>query len=280
MVTAATRRETGPTVIDVSETTFQQEIIERSQRTPVIIDFWAPWCGPCRTLGPILEKLAAEAKGAWMLAKINVDENPRLSQAFRVQGIPAVIAVSKGQIVDQFSGAQPESQVREWLKGIVATAPQIIEEDLDAMEQSNPQEAIARYRAAIAQKPEDGEPRIKLARMLLLAGDLAADVLRGVPVASPHYSQAQAMLPLADFLALEAAAPDAHASDTAYRTAAQLARDGQYAPAIDALLDIVARDRAYGNDAARKALLGLFTLLGDQDEHVTSGRRRLANALF
>lgn len=281
MVTAATRRETGPTVIDVSEATFQQEIIERSQRTPVIIDFWAPWCGPCRTLGPILEKLAAEAKGAWMLAKINVDENPRLSQAFRVQGIPAVIAVSKGEIVDQFSGALPESQVREWLKGIVATAPQIIEEDLDAMEQSNPQEAMARYRAAIAQKPEDGEPRIKLARMLLLAGDLTAtEVLQGVPARSPHHSQAQAMLPLADFLALEPATPDTHGSDASYRAAAQFARDGQYAPAIDSLLDIVARDRAYGNDAARKALLGLFALLGDQDERVTSGRRRLANALF
>ena len=281
MVNTATRRETGPTVIDVSETTFQQEIIERSQRTPVIIDFWAPWCGPCRTLGPILEKLANEARGAWVLAKINVDENPRLSQAFRVQGIPAVIAVSKGEIVDQFSGVLPESRVREWLMGIVATAPQIIEEDLAAMEQSNPQEAMARYRAAIAQNPGDGEPRVKLARMLLLAGDLAAaETLRGVPAASPHYSLAQAMLPLADFLTLDAAPPDAQGSDASFRTAAQLARDSQYAPAIDSLLDIVARDRAYGNDAARKALLGLFALLGNEDERVVSGRRKLANALF
>lgn len=281
---ATTRREPAPVVIEVSEATFQQDVVERSQQAPVVIDFWAPWCGPCRTLGPILEKLANEANGAWTLAKVNVDENPRLAQAFRVQGIPAVKAVSQGKLVDEFTGALPESRVRAWLKGFVAEGGPVVEEDLAAMEQTNPREAIARYRAALAQDPTNGDAALRLGRVLLLHGDAeGAMVLGSIREGSPQYATAQTILPLAEFLELgeHAQAPSEPGSSAArYQRAAVLACQSNYAEAMDTLLEIVARDRSFGEDGARKTLLALLAILGDEHPLVGTYRRKLANALF
>ena len=283
MTTATTRREQVSTVIEVNEATFERDIVQRSHQLPVVIDFWAPWCGPCRTLGPTLEKLANEANGAWLLAKINVDDNPRLAQAFGVQGIPAVKALRDGKLVDEFTGALPESRVREWLKGIAVSAGTLIEEDLDAMEQSNPQEAIKRYRAAIAAEPTNAEPRLKLGRMLVMHGEPeGATLLQAVAQGTPQYSEAQALITLAGFLAAE---PVRHiqegwSSDVRYHQAAQFARQKDYPNALDALLEIVARDRGYRDDGGRKTLLALLTALGDQNPLTGEYRRKLANVLF
>jgi putative thioredoxin len=140
---APAARAAGP-VIEVNERTFDQEVIARSREAPVVVDFWAPWCGPCRTLGPTLERLAAEAKGAWVLAKVNVDENQRLAQAFRVQSIPAVVAVHQGKVVDQFVGALPESQVRAWLKRFVPEQGGSLLEAAQALEASGQPAAASR----------------------------------------------------------------------------------------------------------------------------------------
>src|SRR5215469_13800170 len=112
----------GVTVIDVSEATFQSEVLERSLHTPVVIDFWAEWCEPCKQLSPVLEKLAIEANGAWVLAKVDVDANPRLAQALQVQSIPMVYAVVQGRPVDVFTGVRPESQLRQWLDAVMRSA--------------------------------------------------------------------------------------------------------------------------------------------------------------
>jgi len=267
-------------VIDVHDRNFDQEVLARSQSVPVVIDFWAPWCGPCRTLGPLLERLAAEARGAWVLAKVNVDENPRLAQAFRVQSIPAVMAVHQGKIVDQFIGALPESQVRAWLKRFVPEPSASLLDAAKALEERDPEGAIARYRLILGEEPENAEALFALGRLLLLRGDPeGVATLKQVPASSPLFARAQAALPLAELLA-ERDAPAEGDLDLRYRQAARAVASGAYAQAIDDLLAIVARNRAYRDDGARKALLALFAVLGDEHPLVPGARRRLANTLF
>lgn len=267
-------------VIDVNERTFRAEVLERSRTVPVVVDFWAPWCGPCRTLGPLLERLAAEARGAWILAKVNVDENPRLAQAFRVQSIPAVMAVHQGKIVDQFVGALPESQVRAWLKRFVPEPSSSLLDAAKALEARDPEGAIARYRLLLGEEPENAEALFALGRLLVLRGDPeGVATLKQVPASSPLFARAQAALPLADLLAARDA-PAEGDLDLRYRQAARAAAGGDYAQAIDELLAIVARNRAFRDDGARKALLALFAALGDEHPLVPGARRRLANTLF
>lgn len=267
-------------VLEVTERNFQQEVIERSHEAPVVIDFWAPWCGPCRTLGPTLERLAAEAAGAWVLAKVNVDENQRLAQAFRVQSIPAVMAVYEGKVVEQFVGALPESQVRSWLKRFVPERGGSLLEAARALEASDPQGAAARYRLMLGDEPESDEALFGLGRLLLLQGEAeGAAALRQVPAGSPLFARAQAALPLAEALAAAGGAPEGDL-DARYRQAARAIAAGQYEPAVDDLLAIVMRDRGFRDDGARRALLALFAALGDEHPLVLAARKRLANALF
>ncbi len=266
-------------VIEVTDQTFEQEVLARSRSQPVVIDFWAPWCGPCRTLGPTLERLATEAKGDWVLAKVNVDENPRLAQAFRIQSIPAVMAVFQGKIVEQFVGALPESQIRAWLKRFVPERAGSLIEAARALEASDPEGAIARYRLILGEEPENAEALFALGRLLLLRGSPeGVETLRQVP-AGPLFARAQAAIPAAEFLAL----PEEPATDdleARFRAAAHAARSGDYEAAIEGLLAIIARDRSFRDDGARKALLALLAALGDDHPLVAPARRRLANLLF
>jgi putative thioredoxin len=289
-MTTQTRASASPAVIEVNERDFQNQVLERSKTTPVVVDFWAPWCGPCRTLGPTLERLAGEAKGEWVLAKVNVDNNQRLSQAFRVQGIPAVKAFRDGKVVDEFAGALPESQVRAWLKRVVPAASDGLVAAAAAMEQYDPSEAAARYRLALGEDPDNTAALFSLGRLLVAQGDPeGVEALRQVPSSAPQYARARAWLALAEFF--EQAGESApgwlnqlgsdtqDSAESRYRLAAHMARQGRYSDAISHLLAIVEHDRAFGDDAARKTLLALFEALGD-DPLVASGRRRLANALF
>ncbi len=276
--TPTTQRQ--PAVIEVDEANFEREVIARSQEVPVVIDFWAPWCAPCRSLGPTLERLASEAKGDWVLAKVNVDENQRLAGSFRVQSIPAVKAVYNGKIVDEFVGALPELQVRTWLKRFLPQKGGSLLEAARDMEPIDPQGAAARYRLILGEEPQNAEALLALGRLLLLQGEAEGlESLGQVPAGTPFYARAQAMLPLADFLAA-AGAPAEGDSAERYRQAAALARGGAYSGAMSELLAIVARDRAFQDDGARKALLALFAALGDEDQLVPAYRKKLANTLF
>lgn len=269
---------TGP-IFDVDEAGFNTAVLQRSRDTPVVVDFWADWCGPCRVLGPILERLATEAGGAWLLAKIDVDSNQRLAASFGVQGIPAVKAFRDGKLVEQFEGALPESQVRTWLGRVVPSPADRLVQQAAAQEDSDPAAAAGLYRSALELDAQHGPGMLGLGRVLARQADPAArEVLERIKIGKPEYPPAAALLELVDFFA--AASSEANgASAAAFRDAAVQARDGQWRAALDGLLGLVRTDRAFGNDAARRAMLALFALLGD-DPLAAEYRRKLANALF
>jgi len=189
------------------------------------------------------------------------------------------MAVSKGKVVDQFVGALPESQVRTWLKRFVPEPAGSLLDAARALEASDPEGAIARYRLMLGEEPTNAEALFALGRLLLLKGSPeGVATLRQVPAGTPLHARAQAALPLADFMALNA--EPAGDLDARFLAASRAARSGDFAPAIEELLAIVARDRAFRDDGARKALLALFAALGDEHPLVPVARRRLANTLF
>jgi putative thioredoxin len=276
-------------VIDVNDRDFETAVIERSRTTPVVVDFWAPWCGPCRVLGPALERLATEMQGAFVLAKVNVDENPAVSRRFGVQGIPMVNAFRDGAVVDSFTGALPESRVRAWLRKLIPSGPDLQASEAARLAATDPQAAMAKYRAALEQDPAHEESLIGLGRMLAFAGDAeGAEILRRVSAGSKRRGEAQSLVELANFLQTpaEGATGDgdgATAASPVYAAAAACGRDGDWEGALKQLLQIVQREgvREGGSgDRARRAMLAIFTALGDTDPLVPRYRRMLASALF
>ena len=264
--TAAAPTSGGGTIIDVTEATFQTEVLERSLQTPVVIDFWAEWCGPCKQLSPILEKLAIEGDGAWVLAKVDVDANPRLAQMFRVQGIPMVYAVVGGQPVDAFTGVIPESQLRPWIEtvckagGVQVETPAdprleaaddaLMSGDLDAAEQA--------YKKILAESPADAAAEAGLAQVALV---------RRVQGANP-----------AQLIAAAQAAPDDVAAQT--RAADVEVLSGQAEQAYRRLVELVRRTSGPEREGVRQHLLSLFAIAGPDDPAVAAARRQLASALF
>lgn len=256
----------GVAVIDVTEATFQSEVLERSLKTPVVIDFWAEWCQPCKQLGPVLERLAREGNGAWVLAKVNVDNSPRLAQMFRVQGIPMVYAVVRGQPVDAFTGVVPEAQLRQWIDAVLraggvsvapAQDPRLVEAD-DALISGDLDAAERAYKKILAETPSDAAAEAGLAQVEL------ARRVRGV---DPNAA-----------LAAASAAPDDVAAQLLAADVEVLS--GQAEQAYARLVDLVGRTSGDDRETARKHLLSLFTIAGPDDPAVATARRALARALF
>ncbi len=268
-------------IIDVSDGSFEEEVIETSYETTVVVDFWAPWCGPCRMLGPILEKLANEAGSNFILAKLNVDDNPEISMQYGVQGIPAVKAFQDGAVVDEFVGALPESRVRSFLDRVAPNEDTLIMEEIESMLDElewNEVEEVLR------DAPPSPIVSLGLAKALLGQGEgcEAKELLENIVDASV-YAQAQRLAPLADYLCTaESRTEQAEttAIDAQYWHVAQLIRRNNLEAALDGLLDVLREDKKYKKGQARELVLALFALLGDHHPLTRRYRSELALILF
>lgn len=276
---------------DVSVENFDAAILQASHDVPIVVDFWAPWCQPCLALKPLLEKLAAEFGGRFLLARINSDENPELSRQFGVRSIPSVKVVVEGRIADEFTGAIPESEVRAFLERLLPSPAEPLREEAAALAAAGRQEeALACLVQASQVDPTNEAVRLDGVELLLALGRsdeatalLASDFVKLAERAEAlrkRIALAEATVDTADFDAALAANPDDHA--TRLERARALAAAGKYRDALGDALEVVRRDRFFGDGAGRNAMLEIFALLAGSDANddlVREFRRALSAAL-
>jgi putative thioredoxin len=267
---AEIRQQAGPgTVAEATDANFGDVVLDESKRRPVVVDLWASWCGPCRTLGPILEKVADEHRGDFLLAKLDVDANPYVAGQFGVQSIPTVIAFKDGQPVDGFVGAIPEPMVKEFVGRLLPTeADREADQAADVEASGDVAAAEAGYRDALERDPGNRAARLGLARLLADRGDAdgARETLMPL-LPDPDAERTLARLEVASWASI--AEPGTLAS------AKRLAAQGRWREALDGMLG------ALGDDPdARRAMLEVFSVLGEDDDVVAEYRRKLASALF
>ncbi len=284
---------------DTTDATFMADVVEASSQTPVIVDFWAPWCGPCKTLGPQLEAAVTAAKGRVKMVKVNVDENQQIAAQLRVQSIPTVYAFHNGQPVDGFQGAVPESQIKEFvskladLSGDDGGLGEAIEAAEEMLAQGEVADAAQTFAAILGEEPENAAAMGGLARAHLALGqiDQAEALLSTAPDAifnAPELEAARAQIalarqaadagPLAELKAAMETNPDDLQARFDYAQA--LHADGDIEAAVDQLLDLFQRDREWNDSAAKTQLFTIFDALKPQDPIALNGRRRLSSMIF
>ena len=281
-------------IVTVDESNFQQVVVEGSRHAPVVVDFWAPWCAPCRALTPVLEKLAAEYEGRFTLAKINSDENQKLAAALGVRSIPNVKVFADGEIIDEFSGALPERMVREFIdRAVPSHAEELRHEAMVAYAQGDSDRALALLKDAASADPKNEDVRLDTIEILIEAGkfdDARAHFELLAPLTRME-ERAKALEAKLQFASADASAADAEALkariaqdagdlDARLQLANVSVAKQDYRAAFEQLLEIVRRDRGFQDDVGRKTMLQLFTLLGNSGELVSDYRRKLASAMY
>jgi putative thioredoxin len=268
----------------VSESDFEYEVIAYSNQIPVIVDFWAEWCRPCKTLTPLLEKYTIEARGTFRLAKVNVDDNPNLALRFSVRSIPNVKAFRDGQIVSEFLGLQPEPRVKEFIRNIAPSQIDLLlEKGQSQLESMNWNEAGNSFRQFLAKSPNHPAGLLGLLKANLMQGNFS-DVRQILDVFPPsqEYAHLEELRPL--FSALWTEKTNQTISDdlldAAYNNALRLIMRGNLPAGMDGIIDILRQNKHYHNDEARKVLLGLFEVLGDNHPLTQQYRQELAMILF
>ena len=285
-------------VKDTTTQTFMKDVMEESRRQPVLVDFWAPWCGPCKQLTPVLEKVVRAAKGKVKLVKMNIDDHPAIPRQMGIQSIPAVIAFVNGQPADGFMGALPESQVVAFLERLTkqdigGEEAELLKAADAALVAGDAAGAAEIYAEILADEPENIHALAGLARSQVETGDIAAarQTLAKVPEAKRNDSavaaaraaievaeQAATLGPVAELEQKVAADPLDH--QARFDLAVALNANNRRQEALDHLIEIVRRDRKWNDDGARKQLVQFFEAWGPTDEHTVAGRRRLSSILF
>ena len=272
-------------IYDVTEASFEQDVVMRSHEVPVLVDFWAEWCGPCRMLGPILERLAIEGGGEFELAKLNVDDSPGLAVRYGVQGIPAVKAFRNGEVVAEFVGAQPEKRVRRFVDHLVPSqADQELAEAKSLQATRHFSEAEQAFRQVWEADDSNAAAALGLVQSLLIQGmgEEASQILSAFPAGS-EWAVAERLKPLATLLAEPGKSQPDQDEDplqAQLHQAANLINRGNLPAAMDGLLGILRVDKRYRQGLPKEALLGLFALLGDDDPLTRQYRDELASVLF
>ena len=280
-------------VIDVGDADFEKQVLQRSRQVPVVVDFWAEWCGPCRQLGPLLEKAAADRKGKFILAKVNVDEAPRLAQYFRIESIPAVLAFKDGQAVNGFVGLLPESDLKMFLDDLAGPSAGDPLVKAAALEEKDPSGAEKIYRQALAADEDNHPARLGLARVLVATNrdDEALTVLETVPDAGEVGSEALKLRRTVEMRKAAATAGDE--ADLRNKIAADpnnparllelgniLATKGQYESALETLLKAAELDKEVGRGPVRELMVKIFEIIGVRSELADRYRDRLRALLY
>jgi putative thioredoxin len=283
----------SPWIVDTTSASFETDVLERSKQVPVVVDFWAPWCGPCRQLGPILETLARQADGRFVLVKLDIEANQEIAALIGVQSIPLVVAFRDGRPVNQFVGVMPEEEIRDWLESFMPSEADTLLAEGESLESSDPAAAEAKYRKALALDPNNASLKIHLARVLHTlrrAEESAAFIaeLEARGFLEPEAEQIKAQLDL------EGAAEEAGGVDEARKAVAAnpnnpslklkladtLAVSRKHEEALQLCLEIIQQDKEGIGVQAKETMVKIFDLPGISPELVSTYRRRLATAFY
>jgi putative thioredoxin len=272
-------------ITDVTESDFELTVIARSHQIPVVVDFWAEWCGPCRIISPLLEKLAVEGKGAFLLARLDVDDNPVISSQYNVRNLPNIKAFRDGVVVDEFSGALPEPKVREFIRKVAPSeADRALAKAHSLLATRHWSQAEEAFRQAFEDQPKDGSVALGFVKALLAQGKgcEAVDLLENFP-GGMEIATAEKLKPLANLLCeVEPTDPPIAESDldAMFYQAGRLLARGQWEAGMDGLLELLRRAKKYRKGEPRLIVLGIFELLGEDDPRTREYRQELASVLF
>jgi putative thioredoxin len=265
-------------------TDFQAEVIDASHQQPVVVDFWAPWCGPCQFLGPVIEKLAGEAAGKWQLAKVNSDQFQEQAQRYRVKSIPAVKLFVNGQVVAEFAGAQPEPYIRRWLdQHLPSENDKQVQRAANLARSGREPEAVALLEKVLAGEPGNAHAALELGCIVVFTDPVrAVGLFRTAEHDGALYHFANSLFNLAELLVLAqdpSRLEDHPVKETFLAALAALARQ-DFGPALEQFIDVIQRHKAYQDKSAEKACVAIFHYLGEQHETVKQYRRQFSMALY
>jgi putative thioredoxin len=283
-----------PVVFDVPPGQFQQQVLQRSLETTVVVDFWAEWCAPCRALGPILEQVVESYGGRAVLAKVNIEEDRQVAVKYGIQSIPAVKVFRDGAVVTEFVGALPAEQVRRVLDSVIPSpASELLAEGDDFATQRDIEGAESRYRRALEMEPGNSGALLRLGTIALERGqrDEARELLGRIEENMPDYAAAQGLLTRLQFQEQQATeggvaesekrlAQDPDDLDARYELACALTAEGEYERALPEFLEVVTRDRNYRDQAAKEAMVRIFSIIGPRSELADEYRKKLARVLY